>query len=320
MTLTNQSSSLTECSVLKHTPLVSIIIGNYNYERFVAQAIDSALNQTYKNIEVIVVDDGSQDKSREVIGKYGNRIIPIFKKNGGQPSNYNAGFAASKGEIVCFLDSDDWFVEDKIEKVVKFFQSSKEIGWCFHSVKLVYKDNNTLPKVSETQDYVTKECDYRGLLKSGKIPPCIPPSSALCFKRSILSKILPMPTPKIITNQDFYVKFMAIALSKGFILGDALTVQKLHGDNAASGIKGRTHLKARKFIYTGIWIKQEFSSFRKFANKLVGLGTGLNLISGKNDFENRQAIKNYFSSSSLGERIQINCIGIYYYLKEQLRG
>jgi glycosyltransferase involved in cell wall biosynthesis len=303
-----------------NTPLVSIIIGNYNYDRFVGQAIDSGLNQTYKNIEVIVVDDGSTDKSREVISSYGDRIIPIFKENGGQPSNYNAGFAASKGEIVCFLDSDDWFVEDKIEKLVKVFQSSDEIGWCFHSVRLVDKDNNTLPKVSETQDYVTRECDYRNLLKSGKIPPCIPPSSALCFKRSILEKILPMPAPKIITNNDYYVKFMAIALSKGFMLGDALTVQKLHGDNAASGIKGRTHLKARKFIYTGVWVKQEFPTLRKFANKLVAVGASLNLSTGNKDFENSQAIKNYFSSSSFADKIQVNFIGLYYYLKQRLLG
>ena len=129
-----------------------------------------------------------------------------------------------------------------------------------------------------------------------------------------------MPAPKIITNNDYYVKFMAIALSKGFMLGDALTVQKLHGDNAASGIKGRTHLKARKFIYTGVWVKQEFPTLRKFANKLVAVGASLNLSTGNKDFENSQAIKNYFSSSSFADKIQVNFIGLYYYLKQRLLG
>lgn len=316
MNLANPSLSLTDSSELKTLPLVSILIGNYNYDLFVGRAIDSALNQTYKNIEVIVVDDGSQDKSREIIAGYGSQIIPVFKENGGQPSNYNEGFAASKGEIICFLDSDDWFVENKIEKVVEIFQASEENGWCFHSVELVDKDDNILPKISETQDYTTHECDYRRLLKLGKIPPCLPPSSALCFKRSILEKVLPMPTPKIITNNDYYVKFMTVALSKGFILGDALTVQKLHGNNAASGMKGRIHLKARKFIYTGIWIKQNFPDFWKFANKLVALGAGLSWSTGKEDSENSQAIKNYFSFSSLRDRIQVTYIGWYYCLKQ----
>ena len=114
---------------MENQQLVSIIIGNYNYDQFVGEAIDSVLSQTYTNIEVIVVDDGSQDNSREVIAKYGNKVIPIFKENGGQPSNYNAGFAASKGEIICLLDSDDLFVADKLEKVVNVFRSSEQIGW-----------------------------------------------------------------------------------------------------------------------------------------------------------------------------------------------
>ena len=320
MTITNQSSILSKNLVQKNTPLVSIIIGNYNYDKFVGQAIESALNQTYKNVEVIVVDDGSQDKSREIIAKYENQIIPIYKENGGQPSNYNAGFAASKGEIICFLDSDDFFVLDKIEKLVKIFQTSDEIGWCFHSVKLVDKDNQSLPKVSVTQEYSTHECDYRRLLKSGKIPPCIPPSSALCFKRSILEKILPMPAPKIITNNDYYVKFMAIALSKGFILGDALTVQKIHGNNAATLRNDRKHLKGRKLIYTGIWIKQEFPHFSKFANKMVAVGTALNWKAGNTDIENGEAINQYLSSISFWEQCKMNFITLYYYLKNQLQG
>jgi glycosyltransferase involved in cell wall biosynthesis len=319
MTLTNQSPSLTDSSML-NTPLVSIIMGNYNYERFIRKAIDSALNQTYKNIEVIVVDDGSTDKSREIISSYDDRIIPIFKENGGQHSNYNAGFAASKGEIICFLDSDDWFVEDKIKKVVEVFQSSEEIGWCFHSVKLVDENNNSLPKISETQNYVTQECDYRRLLKLGKIPPCIPPSSTLCFKRSVLEKILPMPTPKVVSSSDHYVKFMAVGLSKGFMLGDTLTIQKIHGNNAASGRKNVTHLKARKFIFTGLWVKQYFPKLHKFANKLLAVGISWNWLAGNNDFENSQAINNYFSSSSLAEKIQVNFIALYYYLKQRLLG
>lgn len=314
------SSNLSESSNVKNTPLVSIIIGNYNYDSFVGKAIESALNQTYDNVEVIVVDDGSQDNSREVIAKYENQIIPIYKENGGQPSNYNAGFAASKGEIICFLDSDDFFVSEKIEKLVKVFQSSDEIGWCFHSVKLVDKNDKSLPKVSVTQDYATHQCDYRGLLKSGKIPPCIPPSSALCFKRSILEQILPMPAPKIITNNDYYVKFMAIALSKGFILGDALTVQKIHGNNAATLRNDRKHLKGRKLIYTGIWIKQEFPIFRKFSEKMVAVGMALDWKAGNNDIENSKAIKSFFSSISVWQQCKINFITLYYYIKNQLQG
>jgi glycosyltransferase involved in cell wall biosynthesis len=87
--------------------LVSIIVNNYNYDRFLREAIDSALNQTYGNTEVIVVDDGSTDASLEIIASYGHRIIPLLKRNGGQNSALNAGFSLSRGDVVLFLDSDD---------------------------------------------------------------------------------------------------------------------------------------------------------------------------------------------------------------------
>ena len=85
-------------------PLVTILICNYNYGRFLAEAIESALAQTWKNIEVIVVDDGSTDESREILTKYKGKIRIILKENGGQASAFNAGIAKARGEIVCFLD------------------------------------------------------------------------------------------------------------------------------------------------------------------------------------------------------------------------
>ncbi len=213
------------------------------------------------------------------------------------------------------MDSDDRFVEDKIEKIVKVFQFSEEIGWCFHSVRLVDVNNTPLP-MTTTENYVTRECDFRNRLKLGKIPPSLPPSSSLCFKRSVLEKILPMPTPKVVSSSDHYVKFMAVALSKGFILSDELTFQKIHDSNAATLRKDVEHLKARKFIYTGIWIRQEFPSFRKFADKMVALGKAFNWKAGNNDIKNSKAIDSYFSSSSLLAKTKINSIALYYYLKD----
>src|SRR5258708_23497185 len=102
-------------------PLVSILINNYNYGRFLTNAIDSALAQTYQRIEVVIVDDGSTDNSREIISSYGDRIIPVLKENGGQASAFNAGVEASRGEILSFLDADDSFFPEKISHVVALF-------------------------------------------------------------------------------------------------------------------------------------------------------------------------------------------------------
>src|ERR687897_1735676 len=96
-------------------PLASIIVDNYNSRRFLEETIDSALAQTYPNTEVIAVDDGSTDDSREIIDGYGDRIVPVFKENGGQASAFNAGFLASRGEVIFFLDGDDRFFPTTVE-------------------------------------------------------------------------------------------------------------------------------------------------------------------------------------------------------------
>ncbi|MDV3353323.1 glycosyltransferase [Leptothoe sp. LEGE 181152] len=103
-------------------PFVSIIINNYNYEKFLSKAISSALEQTYSNVEVIVVDDGSTDNSRSVINDYGDRIIPILQPNGKQGAAFNNGFSHSKGDIVIFLDSDDYLYPYAVEKIVSVWR------------------------------------------------------------------------------------------------------------------------------------------------------------------------------------------------------
>ena len=127
-----------------NNPLVSIIINNYNYGQFLQEAIDSALNQTYLNTEVVVVDDGSTDNSQDMIKSYRDKIIPILKANGGQASAFNAGFAASRGDIICFLDSDDMFMPEKVAQIVDVFSSHQNLGWCYQPLQLLANNNGTI--------------------------------------------------------------------------------------------------------------------------------------------------------------------------------
>src|SRR5260370_8339525 len=101
--------------------LASVIVNNYNYERFLREAIDSALDQTYRNTEVIVVHDGSTDGWREIIASYGDRIIPVLKENGGQNSALNAGFSLSRGDVILFLDSDDVLFPTAVRTAIEAF-------------------------------------------------------------------------------------------------------------------------------------------------------------------------------------------------------
>ena len=316
--ITNEQSLSSKKNLLSNvTPLVSVLIKNYNYELYLKQAIDSVLSQTYTNIEIIVIDDGSTDNSREIIDSYDNQIIKVYKENGGEASVLNAGFSASKGDIICILDSDDFFLPEKVAEVVKVFESSHEIGWCFHDLRWVNENAQLLPEISTQR--TPSDCDIRDRLKSGKLPPPLPASSALSFRRSLLEKIFPLPVAKAIRTSDLYIKYTAAALSKGYFPGKVLAYHRIHDNNAATQRSDINNLKARKLIYTGIWVNQEFPSFKKFANKLMGAGIALNIKAGNKDFENNRAIKEYLSSCSLLDRFKVNLIGITYYIKNQLQ-
>lgn len=100
------------------TPLVSTVIPVFNGARYVAHTIDSVLAQTYRHIEIVVIDDGSTDESPEILARYGNRIRLIRQANQGVGAARNRGILAAQGEYVAFLDQDDWWYPEKIERQI----------------------------------------------------------------------------------------------------------------------------------------------------------------------------------------------------------
>lgn len=114
------------------TNLISVIIPAYNSADFLQEALDSVLSQTYPNLEIIVVDDGSMDNTVEVIVPYveAKKIIYLKKENGGPASARNLGIRKSTGEFIAFLDADDVWAAEKIEKQLPLFENPK-IGLVF---------------------------------------------------------------------------------------------------------------------------------------------------------------------------------------------
>jgi glycosyltransferase involved in cell wall biosynthesis len=322
----NEMNNLKEPSMKEH-PLVSIAINNYNYARFLPEAIDSALNQTYPHTEVIVVDDGSTDHSREIISSYGNKIIPVFKKNGGQASAFNAGFAASRGDIICFLDADDSFLPEKAAEVVGAFSDRQNLGWCFHPLKFVDNNGNpsipqsshngsSVPKNSHESSY--REYDVGVYMKSGKLKnkvPSLPSTSGLCFTRSLLQQILPMPEAKTIGLNDGYLEFTALALSKGIILDKELALYRVHGANAYAMRKDKQKVQARIVFLTAYWMRANFPLFSKFTNNVFATGLGMSGRAGGVDEECQELVKKYLSSVTLPEKIEIYARALFHYLK-----
>lgn len=296
------------------TPLVSIIIANYNYGRFLREAIDSALNQTYPYIEVIVVDDGSTDNSCEIIKSYANQIIPILKENGGHSSVCNTGFTAGTGDIICFLDADDRFTLNKVEKVIELFEKNPLAGWVFH--QLDYVDVNGCP-MDLTQDYIDFSedtfLDFREAFSKSKFPYGPPPTPCLCFRRTLLKEILPIPKSMGIAA-DGLLKYGAIKLSPGVHSTAKLTLQRIHGANAATERKDET-IKGKYGVKTAFYLRNKFSDTARFTDTLFAssfarLIATLGLKEAFQVYECHQYIAHYVSPATWlvhGPRIAFIC-------------
>lgn len=115
------------------SPKVSVIIPAYNASKFIREAIDSVLNQTYKDYEIIVVDgrDGSADDTREIIAEYGDAVRYFHQENTGLSNARNKGILNSKGEYIAFLDSDDFWFENKLALQVEFLDRHRDVGLVF---------------------------------------------------------------------------------------------------------------------------------------------------------------------------------------------
>lgn len=212
---------------------VSIIINNYNYGRFLKNAIESVLNQTYKPIDLIVVDDGSTDNSHEIIAKYDNEITAILKENGGQGSAYNAGFFVARGEIIIFLDSDDMLLENTVQRVVEAFQSDPKVVKVQYRLQVI-KENGEL--LDRTYPRVHQKMPT-GDLRPGifEFPNYLwPPASGNAFSVKALHSILPMPESAYRLGADIYVNYFMPFLGSITSLDEPGALYRRHSKNATA--------------------------------------------------------------------------------------
>ena len=309
-------------------PLASILINNYNYGTYLSQAIDSALSQSYKNTEVIVVDDGSTDNSREIIESYGDKIIKVFKENGGQASALNAGFATSKGEIIFLLDADDIFLPDKVTEVVDLFKSDVSIDWVFHEsapIKSEKIDNTELKVIfqkvcNKCPENSPQKIDFKRNILNAELPNFTPSTSNLCLSQRLSEKIFPLPEVKGTSGvaiSDLYIKYLAVGLSTGFASKENLGIFRLHGNNTYAAAKIPTKIKfySENYISTAYYMKVKFPSFSKLSKKLFSKGLAIYLKLQNNDSNYERTIKEYLANTYAIEKLEIGFKTLYYWMK-----
>ncbi len=146
---------------------ISIIIPTYNRAYGLKETINSALNQTYPNTEVIVVDDGSTDNTREVCAGYGGRIRYVYQENHGRPAAArNTGIRVMKGNYAAFLDDDDVWMPNKLECQIRFFVANADIHFIFTKAEEIAHDGTPLGKFRPAKDISS---NFEGLIQSNFI-------------------------------------------------------------------------------------------------------------------------------------------------------
>ncbi len=206
-------------------PSVSIIVTCYNYAAFIVEAVRSAQSQTVAPHEIIVVDDGSTDGSAELIHSRPG-ITSIVKRNGGQASAFNAGFAASTGEVVIFLDADDLLLPDAVERVGRAdFRGVSRLQFGLEAIDASGSSLGLYPTSDRAADgHLTGALAARGVFP-------FMPTSGNAFPRPVLEQLLPMPEPGWRLCADLYLVCAAALVGETASLDATLGRYRIHGRN-----------------------------------------------------------------------------------------
>jgi glycosyltransferase involved in cell wall biosynthesis len=161
--------------------LVSVVIPNYNYAQYLQQSIESVLNQDYEPIEVVVVDDGSTDESREILRSFGTRIKVIEITNSGAPTARNFGLMNTRGKYIAYLDSDDYWMTNKIStQVQRLLETRTDLVYCGMRILEVDSDLNSI----STEN---REGSFRKVFLQHPVSTPFPPSTVL-MTRNLVSR------------------------------------------------------------------------------------------------------------------------------------
>lgn len=226
-------------------PFVTALIDTYNQERFIEEAMVSVLGQDLprSEMEILVVDDGSTDQTADILRKFEPEVRVLHKANGGQASAFNAGIPQARGEVVAFLDGDDWWAQGKLTAIAEAFAANPDVGLIGHGITEVRPEGQRrteLPReatrflISSAED-AKKFRMLRGFLGT----------SRMACRREVLARVGCVPEA-LIFEADEYLFTLASIFADVMILRGAFTFYRVHGENLFQLSKGGPKAARRK--------------------------------------------------------------------------
>jgi len=207
---------------------VTVLVDTYNYGHFIEETINSVLAQDFprEQMEILVVDDGSADDTADRVRKYGDRIQFFCKPNGGQASTLNFGIARARGEIVAFLDGDDYWLPGKLQRVVAEFDKHPEAGMIYHNF---FCERGPSPD-QLPQSGLAGVSGFLADNRKSLLGYDLYPTATLAFRRNILQRLLPIPE-SLIVQADAHLTACVIFVAPIVYISQPLTVYRVHADN-----------------------------------------------------------------------------------------
>lgn len=209
--------------ILNNKPLVSIIIPSYNHENYIKDTIESIVNQTYKNIELIIIDDGSKDNSIKVIEKLNLKYEFLFikRENRGLCETLNEGISLSKGKYIAICASDDIYLENKIEIQVDFLENNLNYSMCYGKI-IKFADNGE-KKFSDNRKCKSGKIFY-DLMRTNFVP-----AVTQMYRKEIFNEVGYFDKNLWIEDWDMLLR-IAYKYEIGFI-DEYLALYRMHENN-----------------------------------------------------------------------------------------
>ena len=220
-------------AALGERPLVSVLIPNKDYGRFLPDALESLADQTYIHWEAIVCDDGSSDDSREVVEAYAtrDRRISLVAHEGtqGQAAAFNSAFARAEGDIISFLDADDVFLPDKLGSIVDAFRRTPA-GLVVHAMTLTDAGGREIQRIPAFTRFERGWIAPRVVARGGRWRWV--PTSGVSLRREVAELVFPMPVRGYLSSADTYFLVLAPLLTPVEAIDETLGRYRRHGGNA----------------------------------------------------------------------------------------